>query len=298
MYAVKIKNLRRYFSGIPVLENISLEIPLKERHGLYGLPGSGKTTLIKIMLDLLNKDAGIIEIFGKDPVIYRSEVLSKIGYIPEKPIYPPYYSVEKIMRLKAYFIKDMDKEDVNHVVDKILREFDFREYRKIKIGKLYPDQIKTLSIMLAAIGNPALLIIDGIENLKLGNDIQEYLGRLSYEDKTLFVTSKRIEVLEEICEESSFLNDGKIIYRGRPGKLREMLMNSRVEIETSGLRREVLSKIKELDVSNEIEVQDKEIRIHFTFNYEIVEKIKNLLNKYKADIKRIRWLERREDDES
>ena len=298
MYAIKIKNLRRYFSGVPVLEDISLEIPLKEKHGLYGLPSSGKTTLIKIMLDLLNKDAGIVEIFRKDPVIYRSEVLSKIGYIPEKPIYPLHYSVEKIMRLKAYFVEDANKEDVDYDINKILREFDFREYRRTKIGKLHSDQIKTLSIMLAAIGDPALLIIDSIENLKLGDNVGEYLDKLEYKDKTLFVTSRRLEILKEICEEISFLNEGKIIFRGNPGKLMKMLINSQIEIKTSGLKREVLSKISELETSNEIEVRDREIRIPFTFNYEIIEKIKSILDRYKTSIKRIRWVEREENDES
>lgn len=295
MYAIKIKNLRRYFSGIPVLENISLEVSLKEKHGLYGLSGSGKTTLIKIMLDLLNKDAGIIEIFGEDPSIYRSSVLSKIGYIPEEPMYPPYYSVEKIMKLKAYFIRNKSGDIINHEVNETLEKFDFKEYSKKKIGKLDHDQMKILSIMLATIGDPVLLIIDNIESLKL-DDYREYLDKLGYRDKTLFATSRGLETLENICEKISFLNDGRIIFKGKPEKLKEIVVNSQIEIETNELRREVLGKIRELEISNEIEIRDKKIRISFTSNYEIVEKIKNLLNKHKTVIKRIRWVKRESND--
>ncbi len=86
MYIIKIKNLGRSFSGVPVLENVSLEVPEKERYGVYGLPSSGKMTLVRIMLDILNKDTGVVEIFGKDSSTHRSNILSRIAYIPEEPI--------------------------------------------------------------------------------------------------------------------------------------------------------------------------------------------------------------------
>ena len=82
MKALKINNVNKSFAGQKILNDIKLSVNSGDVFGLVGVNGIGKTTLIKIILDLLSADNGDVNIFGKSSKL--KEARSNVAYLPEK----------------------------------------------------------------------------------------------------------------------------------------------------------------------------------------------------------------------
>ena len=80
--AIKVENIYKAFSQNLVLNDISLEVGKNEIFGFVGLNGIGKTTLIKIIINLIENDGGGVEIFGVDKIL--PEARKNLAYLPEK----------------------------------------------------------------------------------------------------------------------------------------------------------------------------------------------------------------------
>ena len=84
MQTVKINNLTKTFNKITAIDNLSLEIEKGKITGLIGADGAGKTTLIRLIIGLLLPDSGNIEVLRLNPFTQKPELVSKIGYMPQK----------------------------------------------------------------------------------------------------------------------------------------------------------------------------------------------------------------------
>src|SRR4051812_962368 len=86
MYCLQTKNLEHQFSnGETVLNNINIKVPEGSIYGFLGPNGAGKTTTLRLMLGLLKKQKGEIEIFGQSFGTHRVEILKNIGSLIETP---------------------------------------------------------------------------------------------------------------------------------------------------------------------------------------------------------------------
>src|SRR5882672_9006277 len=103
---VAITNLSRRFGSKTVLNDVSLDVPRGSVFGLVGENGAGKTTLIKHILGLLRAEAGIVRVFGIDPVSNPVSVLGRIGYLSEQPDLPGWMRMDEFMRyMQAFYPK-------------------------------------------------------------------------------------------------------------------------------------------------------------------------------------------------
>ncbi len=82
MDTVTIKNLTKKFKGITAIDNLSLRIEKGKITGLIGADGSGKTTLIRLIIGLILPDCGEISVLSLDPTTQKDDLNKKIGYMP------------------------------------------------------------------------------------------------------------------------------------------------------------------------------------------------------------------------
>src|SRR5437016_9030857 len=107
---VSISNLSRRFGSKTVLNDVSLYVPRGGVFGLVGENGAGKTTLIKHILGLLRAEAGLVRVFGIDPVAEPVSVLGRIGYLSEQPDLPGWMRVDELMRYTQAFYPKWDAQ--------------------------------------------------------------------------------------------------------------------------------------------------------------------------------------------
>ena len=128
---LEIKNITKSFNEHKVLKDVSLSVNQGEIFGLIGLNGVGKTTLIKIILDLLKQDDGSCNFFGIDNTSTNSR--ENISYLPEK-FYPSQFLTGKefLSLTLSYHKKDYDDVAVNMLAEKLGLDFKVLDN---KIGK-------------------------------------------------------------------------------------------------------------------------------------------------------------------
>jgi zinc transport system ATP-binding protein len=147
-----------------ILENISFTVKDGEYLGIIGPNGGGKTTLIKIILGLLEPNSGSVKIFGTDSKIFKDKAL--IGYVPQRvsqeiSLFPA--TVEEIVRsgrtARVGLLKRFNKDDLA-AVEKAMGTADVARYKNNLLSDLSGGERQRVFIARALAGEPKIIILD------------------------------------------------------------------------------------------------------------------------------------------
>lgn len=157
--AVEIKNVSLKFNDLSVLHDINLSVEEKDFMAIIGPNGGGKSTLLKIILGLLNPDTGKVKVFGKEP----HKVRNLMGYLPQSVSFDPEFPInvfDTVLsgRYRGLF-KGYSKKDKTAVMH-ALKEVELLELKDRQISKLSGGQMQRVFIARAIVREPKLLIMD------------------------------------------------------------------------------------------------------------------------------------------
>ena len=222
---LKITNLNKKLGEKVVLDGINFELKSNEILDSIGLNAVGKTTLIKIILDLLNADSGEVKIFDTPSVLTRSR--EKLRYLPEK------FQVSSMLKgiefLKIF--NDFDKtykatkEELEAEIYKLadLLALD-KNALNLKVSKYSKGMVQKLGLISTFLGNSEIVILD--EPMSgLDPKARIYLKNLFIEsnkkNKSIFFSSHILADIDEICDRIGVLYNGKIVFVGTPEELKK-----------------------------------------------------------------------------
>jgi len=176
MSVIEIKNLYFSYNGVPILDDINLDLPEKAFLALIGPNGGGKTTLLKIILGLLKPVSGSVSVFDKMPYL----VVKRLGYVPQEsdlnkdfPI--SVMDVVLMGRLgKKVFNWGYSKEDISLAND-ILDRLNLSDYKNERIGEVSGGQRRRAFIARALVSQPEILFLDEpLSSIDIGGQNQMY----------------------------------------------------------------------------------------------------------------------------
>lgn len=158
---VKLEDVGVQFSGVPILEEVSLSIKQHDFLGIIGPNGGGKTTLLKVMLGLVKPNSGNVTVFGDTPERKRRW----IGYVPQHSIFDRDFPVNvwnvvlmgrlgNMRRFKRY--SDEDKK----LAHDALATVEMLDFKDSQIGALSGGQQQRVFIARALVTEPKLLLLD------------------------------------------------------------------------------------------------------------------------------------------
>jgi ABC-2 type transport system ATP-binding protein len=211
-----------------VLKNCSLDVKSGDIFGLVGLNGIGKTTLIKIILDILDADSGIVELFGIDSK--NAEARKQVCYLPEKFLPSKYLTGYEFLSLsQSFFGKKLDKSKA----DKIAKKLDLDCNVLNRLVKSYSKGMgQKLGLMSCLLSEAKLLILDepvsGLDP-KARFILKQALKDYVKEGKSIFLSSHLLDDVEEMCDAMAVLSDGKILFTGSPKDFREKFVADTAE---------------------------------------------------------------------
>ncbi len=207
-----------YRGSVEALRGATFTIPSGVIAGLVGPNGAGKTTSFKLALGFLRPNSGRVYTFGLDPWREEDKVRRKIGYLPEKPIYPANITVEDLLEHIT-----MSKQLPLSEVRKVERITGIEEYHSRPIGSLSRGYIQRLGLATTLIGEPELLLLDEptanldpaarIEILELIKTFAEDLG------VTVVVSTHILPEMQQIANYLVVIKDGVIVEHGYIGDL-------------------------------------------------------------------------------
>lgn len=219
-FPLMIEGVSKSFKAKSVLNNVSLKVNEGEIYGLIGLNGVGKTTLIKIILDLLVQDAGQVTFFGINSKLTESR--KNINYLPEKFYPSQFLKGREFLELSlSFYGQTFDHKKADEVATKLGLEPAVLEQTINKYSKGMGQKLGLLSMFLS--GTPLLILDEPMSGLDPSARIQlkELLGDYKKSGKTVFFSSHILSDIEEICDNMAVIHDGNIIFSGAPKKFLE-----------------------------------------------------------------------------
>lgn len=218
--AIRIDNVTADYGHGAVIEDIAFDIRQGETFGLMGLNGVGKTTLIKIILGLMEASAGSVEIFGKKTL--DPEAKSKIAYLPEKFEPPPFLSGLEFIK----FSLDLYKRPYNEqaVLEAADRVALIRDALKRRVNTYSKGMRQKTGLMGTWLTECPLLILDepmsGLDP-RARVLVKDEIIACRNRGMTVFLSSHILADMDEICDRVGVLHDGKMRFVGTPAALRE-----------------------------------------------------------------------------
>ncbi|MBZ0102608.1 MAG: protein kinase [Thermoanaerobaculia bacterium] len=224
---VRIAGLtKRYGWGTPVLRGIDLEVPRGSVLALLGRNGCGKTTLLRTCLGIYRRDAGDLEVLGKDPELEGHLVNGRVGYVPEVPVYDERARVGDLLELSARLREKWDRSYCHRLLDR----FDLDPAKRVR--PLSRGEKSKLSFLLAMGHRPEVLFLDdptlGLDAVVLDEILETLEEAVRQEGATVLIASHNYPDLEKVATHVGLLQAGRLAFSGALDELRLRVKEARV----------------------------------------------------------------------
>lgn len=224
MELLECKNLTKCFDNKKILDNINLIIQRGKIIGLLGKNGTGKTTLIKLINDLLTIDEGKILINGKE---IGSESKRIISYLPERSYLDRSMKIYETINFFEDFYDNFDSEKAK----KLLKDLDLD--LNMKLSKMSKGMLEKLGLILVMSRKADLYILDeplgGVDPATRDYILDTILSNFE-ENSSVIISTHLISDIEKILDEVIFIDKGKIVLTSKADELREKEKSSIDEI--------------------------------------------------------------------
>ena len=210
---LEVKNIRKQFNNVNVVDDVSFEVNRGEILGLLGKNGAGKSTIFRLILDIIDPEEGSILVNGKKYTIKDSK---NVGFLPEEGSLGQELTVYEQMCFYGS-LKGMSDDEVAIALEKWLKKFDIVEYMNKRIKELSKGNRQRIQFITALMHNPDLIILDepfsGLDPLGV-EKFKEILIELRSQNKAIIFSSHRMEHVELFCDKIVMIDKGKIILKG------------------------------------------------------------------------------------
>ncbi len=211
---LSVQQLTKYYGRLCALNQINFQIPKGSIFGILGPNGSGKTTFLGIIMDVLKASSGTFTWHhGTGPSADRKQ----IGTLLETPNFYPYLSARDNLRINAR-LKECPVADIDRVL-KIVQLYE----RRHSVFKTYSLGMKQrLAIGAALLGDPKIVVLDeptnGLDPVGIA-DIRNLVIRMGQAGKTIIMASHLLDEVEKVCSHVSILQQGNIRACGPVGEV-------------------------------------------------------------------------------
>lgn len=208
MNALEIKNLNKTYPNFH-LDNLTLTLPSGCIMGLIGENGAGKSTTIKLILDMIHRDSGSITLLGHDNLKNIQLTKENIGVVMDEVGIPEYLTAKQVGKVMRHIFKNWDDAAYREYLQKLSIPTDriFKEFSrgtKMKLG-----------IAIAMSHHPELLLLDeatsGLDPVVRDEVIELFSEFTRDENHSILISSHIVSDLEKLCDYIAFLHKGKLL---------------------------------------------------------------------------------------
>ena len=209
---LELKNIEKSFGDKKVLTGVSFKAKGGKAFGLLGRNGAGKTTSIRILMDVFPANSGEVLIDGQ-PIDYNK---IGIGYLPEeRGLYPKKIIIDQL----TYFaeLKGMSRKAAVQSIDYWLERLGMTEYRSKRLDTLSKGNQQKIQLITALAHDPDIVILDEpfsgldpVNAMLLKDVVKEQIAK----GKIVLFSSHQMSYIEEFCDSIAILNNGVVALHG------------------------------------------------------------------------------------
>jgi ABC-2 type transport system ATP-binding protein len=231
--ALEVLHISKSFGSTRAVADISFSVQKGEIFGLLGPNGSGKTTTIRLALDIFKPDCGAISILG-GPITETKK--NRIGYMPEERGLYQDTTLERCLFYLAS-LKGMAAGDIKLRLNEYLKRFDLAQYKNKKVKTLSKGMQQKAQIILTVLHEPELLIIDepftGLDPINT-QVVKEMMHELRDQGAAIIMSTHQMHQVEELCDRIVLIDQGKSLLYGPLDDIRHQYAGHAVLVKALG----------------------------------------------------------------
>ncbi len=244
MKAIKTTALTKYYGASRGIIEVDLSVEKGDFYGFIGPNGAGKSTTIRILLGLISPTSGKAEILGKDIKKDKTEILSKVGYLPSEMGFYGNMRVKEMLSLSAKLRKQSCEEEAKLLCERLDLDAEKR------IGELSLGNRKKVGIICALQHKPELYILDeptsGLDPL-MQREFYTIMQERNADGATVFLSSHVLSEVSRYCKHAAIIREGRLL-----------VTDSVASLGNTGVKRISLRGVKNMPVLADVKDMKKE----------------------------------------
>lgn len=233
--ALELTNIGKTYDNVKALEDITFNVKKNTIFGLVGPDGAGKSTLIRILCGLILPDTGKAKLLGHDLIKEINQIKNRIGYLSQKFSLYTDLTVDENIEFIAHIhgVKDFRKRR-----EELLDFTRLKNFRKFLAGQLSGGMKQKLSLACSLVFEPEILFLDepttGVDPVSR-REFWFILSDLLKKNLTILVSTPYMDEAERF-NELAFINNGRLLEKGSPAKIKSMMSDIIIEIVCSPVK--------------------------------------------------------------
>ncbi len=229
MNTVVIEDVTKTFGTHTAVDSLSLEVPNGSVYGFIGPNGSGKTTTLRMIMNILYPDSGEIRVFSEQLV---GACTDRIGYLPEER---GLYKKMKVRELLEFYGSLKGGEDVRREVGRWLEKLDLQDWADKKVDVLSKGMSQKVQFIATVVSEPELVILDepftGLDPVN-ADVIREAILSLRDNGTTVILSTHDMSVAEKMCDFIFMIFKGKKVLDGTLASIQDQYGSDTIRIRT------------------------------------------------------------------
>jgi ABC-2 type transport system ATP-binding protein len=245
--AIRTFDLRRDFSSVRALDDLTIEVPAGSVFGFLGPNGAGKSTTIRLLLGLIEPTNGSAEVLGFDTRYQSHEVRCRTGALLEQSGLYERLSAEDNLRFYGR-LAHMPKAQIDERIQELLTHLGLWDRRKEAVTKWSRGMKQKLAIARPLLHRPALVFLDeptaGLDPVAAAALREDLAALATRQGSTIFLTTHNMAEAERLCSRVAVIRQGRLLAVGSPDELRARRGGERAEIVGRGFSDRVLEGLR------------------------------------------------------
>ncbi len=230
---LEVQHLRKDFTGVRAVDDVSFAVAPGQIFGLIGPNGAGKSTTIRMIMDIIQPDAGSVFIDGQP---MNERLKNVIGYLPEER---GLYRKNKLGNVIAYFgsLKGLRADEAREKARPLLEHFSLTQYEKRNVEELSKGNQQKVQFIISILHDPRLLVLDELfSGLDPINQVlmKEALLQLKSENRAIIFSTHQMEQAEKLCDELLMIDKGRTVLHGSPSMIKQRFGKNALHVEFTG----------------------------------------------------------------
>lgn len=231
MNVIELKGVTKTFSNHVAVDDLTLQVPKGSIYGFIGPNGSGKTTTIRMIMNIMYPDRGEIKLFGQSVLGSR---LKQVGYLPEER---GLYTKMKVKDLIMFHAELKGVTDLNRTADEWLEKFDLTKWADKKVENLSKGMSQKVQFIITVIDLPQLVILDepfsGLDPVN-AEVIKEEILKLRDKGSTVIFSTHDMSVAEKMCDYIFMIYKGKKVLDGTLASIQDQYGQDTLRVQVEG----------------------------------------------------------------
>lgn len=251
---LEIKNIYKSFGEKEVLHGISFSVESGCALGLLGRNGAGKTTSIRILMDVFHANSGEILLNGKP----FEPAKNQIGYLPEeRGLYPKRKVSEQMIFLAR--LRGMSRAKAKSNSDKWLKRLEVSEYANCKLETLSKGNQQKVQLASTLVSDPDIIILDepfsGLDPVN-SQILKDVVNELIAEGKIVIFSSHQMSYVEEFCDKIAIINQGEVVLSGQLKDIKKEYGKNRMVLSAENFENNALAEKLAAEYENLVTVSE------------------------------------------